>query len=105
MEFSSRPCWKVQTEMRSGFKLTLGAMSVAAAIGYLAYAGAVSSWQYYLSVDEAVVDASSLTGKRIRVNGRVAVGSLTISENHREATFDLTGSMHALHASCRCACR
>jgi cytochrome c-type biogenesis protein CcmE len=78
-------------------------MSVAAAIGYLAYAGAVSSWQYYLSVDEAVVDASSLTGKRIRVNGRVAVGSLTISDNRREATFDLTGSMHALHASCRCA--
>jgi cytochrome c-type biogenesis protein CcmE len=81
----------------------LGATSVAAAIGYLAYLGAISSWQYYLSVDETVTDAASLTGKRIRVSGRVAVGSLTIGEGRRNATFDLTGAVHKLRASCRCA--
>ena len=89
--------------MGLGLKLTLGAMSVAATIGYLAYLGAASSWQYYLSVDETVADATSLTGKRIRVSGRVAVGSLTIGENRRHATFDLTGAVHTLPASCRCA--
>jgi cytochrome c-type biogenesis protein CcmE len=89
--------------MGSGLKLTLGGMSVAAAIGYLAYLGAISSWQYYLSVDETVAGAPSLTGKRIRVSGRVAVGSLTIGESRQNATFDLTGAVHTLHADCRCA--
>ena len=34
--------------MSPGLKLTAGALLVAAAIGYLAYLGAASSWQYYL---------------------------------------------------------
>jgi cytochrome c-type biogenesis protein CcmE len=89
--------------MRSGLKLMLGAISVTIAIGYLAYVGAVGSWQYYLSVDETVADAPSLIGNRVRVSGRVGAGSLRIGANRREATFKLTGAMHSLPATCRCA--
>jgi cytochrome c-type biogenesis protein CcmE len=89
--------------MSPGLKLTAGALLVAAAIGYLAYLGAASSWQYYLSVDEAAVDAAHLLGKRIRVSGRVVAGSLTIVDDRRQATFDLAGELHKLHATCRCS--
>ena len=88
--------------MSPGLKLTAGALLTAAAIGYLAYLGAASSWQYYLSVDEAVADATHIEGKRIRVSGRVRTGSLTIVDDRRQATFDLAGVLHTLHATCRC---
>jgi cytochrome c-type biogenesis protein CcmE len=89
--------------MNSRLKLAAAALVVAGAVSYLAYLGAISSWQYYLSVDETVTDASSLIGNRIRVSGRVGIGSLTISDSRREATFDLAGDNHTLHATCRCA--
>ena len=88
--------------MTPGLKLTAGALLMAAAIGYLAYLGAASSWQYYLSVDEAVADATHIEGKRIRVSGRVKTGSLTIVDDRRQATFELAGTLHTLHATCRC---
>ena len=88
--------------MSPGLKLTAGALLMAAAIGYLAYLGAASSWQYYLSVDEAVADGAHLLGKRIRVSGRVRTGSLRIVDDRRHATFDLAGELHTLHATCRC---
>jgi cytochrome c-type biogenesis protein CcmE len=75
---------------------------MAVAIGYLAYLGAASSWQYYLSVDEAVADATHIAGKRIRVSGRVRNGSLTIVDDRRQAAFDLAGELHTLHVACRC---
>ena len=55
--------------MSPGRKLIAGALLIATAIAYLAYLGAATSWQYYLSVDEAVADASQITGQRIRVSG------------------------------------
>lgn len=88
--------------MSSGIKVAIAAMVVATAIGYLAFLGAASSWQYYLSVDEAVADAPHLAGKRIRVSGRVAPGSLTIVDGRRQAKFELLGELHKLHATCRC---
>jgi cytochrome c-type biogenesis protein CcmE len=88
--------------MTSGVKLMIGAVLVAGAIGYLAYAGAASSWQYYLSVDEAVVESGSLVGKQIRVSGRVSPGSLAIAHDRRKATFELQGERHAMHVTCRC---
>jgi cytochrome c-type biogenesis protein CcmE len=88
--------------MSPGVKLTAGAVLVAAAIGYLAFVGAASSWQYYLSVDEAVADAVHLKGRRLRVSGRVTAGSLSIGEDRRQATFDLTGERHTLHVTCCC---
>ena len=88
--------------MTSGVKLMIGAILVAGAIGYLAYAGAASSWQYYLSVDEAVGESASLIGKQIRVSGRVSPGSLAVVDDRREATFELQGERHAMHVTCRC---
>ena len=88
--------------MSPGLKLTTGALLMAAAIGYLAYLGAASSWQYYLSVDEAVADATHIEGKRIRVSGRVKTRSLTIGDDRRQATFELAGELHTLYVSCRC---
>jgi cytochrome c-type biogenesis protein CcmE len=89
--------------MRSSVKYFAGAASIATLIGYLAYLGAASSWQYYLSVDEAAADSTHLLGKRIRISGRVAVGTLKIDDNRREAEFEIVGARHRLYASCRCA--
>ena len=89
--------------MQSSVKYIAAATSIAMLIGYLAYLGAASSWQYYLSVDEAAADSAQLIGKRIRVSGRVAAGSLKIDSNRRRAEFRLTGSRQTLYASCRCA--
>jgi cytochrome c-type biogenesis protein CcmE len=88
--------------MSPSHKLMAGALVMAAAIGYLAYLGAASSWQYYVSVDEAVAEATRIKGKRIRVSGRVRAGTLTISNDRRQATFILAGELHILHATCRC---
>jgi cytochrome c-type biogenesis protein CcmE len=88
--------------MTPGVKLTMGALLVAGAIGYLAYSGAANSWQYYLSVDEAVGESANLIGKQIRVSGRVSPGSLTIDNDRREATFEMRGERDVLMATCRC---
>ena len=88
--------------MTSGVKLLVGAILVAGAIGYLAYAGAASSWQYYLSVDEAAAESASLFGKQIRVSGRVSPGSLSVEDDRRQATFEFQGERHAMHVSCHC---
>jgi len=90
-------------QMNSGVKLLTGALLVAAAIGYLAFLGAASSWQYYLSVDEAVLDTERLLGKQIRVSGWVGVGSLAIVDDRRHAMFVLHGESHKLDATCHCA--
>jgi cytochrome c-type biogenesis protein CcmE len=88
--------------MNPRVKLLAAAMLVTAAIGYLAFLGAASSWQYYLAVDEAVAGASELEGHRLRVSGRVATGSLSIGDDRRQATFDLAGEQHTLHVTCCC---
>jgi cytochrome c-type biogenesis protein CcmE len=88
--------------MSSGTKLLIGAILAGGAIGYLAYAGAANSWQYYLSVDEAASDSPALLGKHVRLSGRVVPGSLTIGNDRREATFNLQGEQHRIHATCRC---
>lgn len=88
--------------MSPGIKLLTGAALVAAAIGYLAFLGAASSWQYYLSVDEALADAAQLEGLRLRVSGRVVAGSLSIGEDRRHAAFELAGDSHTLQVACHC---
>jgi cytochrome c-type biogenesis protein CcmE len=81
-------------------KLALGATVILAAVGYLAYLGASTSWQYYLLVDECVVHGDQMSGKRLRVSGAVAAGSLSISPNRRGASFVLQGKEHSLPVSC-----
>jgi cytochrome c-type biogenesis protein CcmE len=82
--------------------IAVGALTTVA-VAYLAFLGAASSWQYYVSVDEAVADAQQLRGKRIRVSGSVQAGSLSIDESRRLATFVLSGERHTLPIICRCA--
>ena len=80
----------------------MGAALVVAAVCYLAFIGAAASWQYYMSVDEAVADREELQGSRLRVSGRVLAGSLSISDDRRQAAFDLMGDEHSLHVTCHC---
>lgn len=89
--------------MGSSAKLIVGALVVTTVISYLAYIGAASSWQYYLSVDETAAEAAQLEGRRIRVSGRVVENSLWIGEHRREAEFELAGAKHTLPVTCRCA--
>ncbi len=88
--------------MTSGIKLIIGAILASGAIGYLAYSGATSSWQYYLSVDEAVGQSADLVGKQVRVSGRVSPGSLKIAGDRRAVTFELRGDRLAMQATCHC---
>ena len=82
-------------------RLLLCAVVISASIAYAVYLGASSSWQYYLQVDEFVAQVDQFRGKRLRLSGRVAIGSLQASSEHREANFVLEGSQHKLPVSYR----
>jgi cytochrome c-type biogenesis protein CcmE len=73
-------------------KLLIAGVIVVAATGYMAYLGAASSWQYYVTVDECLTDTARFARQRIRVSGRIAADSLEIAENRREASFALEGT-------------
>jgi cytochrome c-type biogenesis protein CcmE len=77
-------------------KLLVCGVVIAASLAYAVYLGASSSWQYYLQVDECFSQADQFRGKRLRLSGRVAAGSLKASPEHREATFVLEGNVHKL---------
>jgi cytochrome c-type biogenesis protein CcmE len=81
-------------------KLVLGGAIMAAAVGYVAYLGASSSWQYYVLVDECVAAPEPLTDRRLRVSGRVAAKSLRLAADRSEAAFVLEGSRHKLPVRC-----
>jgi cytochrome c-type biogenesis protein CcmE len=81
-------------------KLTIGGALIASVTGYMAFLGARSSWQYYLTVDECAADASELVGSRLRVNGRVAPNSLEVEPDRTGAAFVLRGSGSGLFVTC-----
>jgi cytochrome c-type biogenesis protein CcmE len=78
--------------MTTGRKLALGAIIIAAVTTYLAFAGAASSWQYYLTVDECVDQAPQIVGSQLRVHGRVGA--------RQQATFVLAGERGNLDVIC-----
>ncbi|MGA2798698.1 MAG: cytochrome c maturation protein CcmE [Thermoguttaceae bacterium] len=82
--------------MTTGRKLAVASMLVAGAIAYLTYLGAAESWQYYLTVDECLKDVSLHGGTRLRINGKVAGGSLQIAADRRQADFVLLGDKGSL---------
>ena len=86
--------------MNSGKRLVLAAVMVLVVIGYMAYLGASSSWQYYLTVDECLAGGPHLAGKRIRVSGKVAGGSLRVAADERQARFSLQGTGGSLAVTC-----
>lgn len=81
-------------------KLVVGGLVLALVTGYLAYLGASSSWQYYLTVDECAAQPGQFTGKRVRVSGRVATDSLDIRADRGHATFVLQGHDSSVQAEC-----
>lgn len=86
--------------MTTGRKLALASVLVACAIIYLSYLGAAESWQYYLNVDECLTNASLQSGSRLRVNGKVAGGSLQIAPERHQASFTLKGTKGSLAVTC-----
>jgi cytochrome c-type biogenesis protein CcmE len=86
--------------MTTGRKLALGTLIIATVIGYLAIAGASSSWQYYLTVDECLAQAADIVGSRLRVHGKVDIGSLHVDRRRQQATFVLMGQQGRLNVIC-----
>jgi cytochrome c-type biogenesis protein CcmE len=86
--------------MNTKWKVIIGALTIVAASTYLAFVGATTSWQYYVTVDECMLDGASFVGRRMRVNGQVDASSLGISEDRQQATFVLRGKQHKLHVAC-----
>ncbi len=81
-------------------KLAFAAIVVTCVIGYMAFVGGSTTWQYYLSVEECLAGSPSLLGKRIRVNGTVIPDSLSIAEGRKSATFRLEGTEQNLSVVC-----
>ena len=86
--------------MTTGRKLAIGGVMVAGVTVYMAYVGASTSWQYYLTVDECLADGEGLLGDRIRISGKVARDSLLIAADRREASFALEGTEGNLKVIC-----
>ena len=82
--------------MTTGMKLACGGVVVVGVTAYMAYLGAASSWQYYLTVDECIASATDLAEYRIRVSGKVARDSLHIGPDRVQATFSLEGTSQNL---------
>jgi len=87
--------------MSIGKKLSLAGLVVAGVTGYMAYLGAASSWQYYMTVKECVDNAKDMTGQRVRVSGSIAPGSLVIAADRQEARFSLTESGTSIPVVCK----
>jgi cytochrome c-type biogenesis protein CcmE len=81
-------------------KLILAAILVTCLTAYMAYVGASTTWQYYLTVEECLAESPSLVGKRVRVNGTITAGSLSIAEGRKSATFQLEGEDKDLSVVC-----
>lgn len=89
------------TRLSANLKLLAGIVVLTSVTAYLAYLGATSNWQYYVLVDECVDSCGQLAGKRVRVNGRVALDSLRVRDDRRLATFTLAGDREMLPVACR----
>ena len=76
--------------MSTGKKLAIAGLVVAGVTAYMAYLGASSSWQYYMTVQECVENAPQVAGQRIRVSGTIVPGSLVIAPDRQEARFSLS---------------
>jgi cytochrome c-type biogenesis protein CcmE len=81
-------------------KLLIAAVMVTCVIGYMAFVGGSTTWQYYLTVEECRTEGPSLFGKRIRVEGTVTPDSLSIAEGRKSAAFTLKGTEQSLSVVC-----
>ncbi|MCA9217312.1 MAG: cytochrome c maturation protein CcmE [Planctomycetales bacterium] len=85
--------------MAAGTRLAIGTAIVLTVTAYMAYVGASSSWQYYLTVDECLTLQSDFPTRSIRISGDVLPGSLLIAANRIGAKFELKGTHDNLPVS------
>ena len=81
-------------------RLLVGILVLVAVTIYVAYLGASSSWQYYLTVDECAASIHRFTSSQLRVSGRIASGTLQIANDRKSATFVLEGESAQLPTHC-----
>lgn len=86
--------------MTATHRLCIGGIVIASATTYLAYLGASSSWQFYVSVDELMADTASFRDSRIRISGKVAPDSLRIAADRSQASFILQGEVSEVSVNC-----
>lgn len=72
-------------------RFVIGALVIAAAVGYLVYAGVRETSVYYLTVQEFLGRRESLRGTRVRVAGRVRQGSVSWDPRTLHLAFTLGG--------------
>jgi cytochrome c-type biogenesis protein CcmE len=89
-----------RNRMSTAVKLGIAACIVTCVTAYMAYLGTTTSWKYYLTVDECLADAPELMKHRMRVNGKIVVGSLNIATSRQQATFKMCGTGRELPVSC-----
>ncbi len=86
--------------LRAEWKLLFAGIAVACVIGSMAIIGGATTWQYYLTVEECLSEGPTLPGKRIRVNGTITPGSLSVARDRTSATFQLNGAEQSLAVAC-----
>jgi cytochrome c-type biogenesis protein CcmE len=74
-------------------KLLVAGIALAAAVGYLAYAGMKSGWVYFLEVDHFLADAQ-YRDQRVRVHGKVSEENFSAA--NLNANFCLEGKAKTL---------
>jgi cytochrome c-type biogenesis protein CcmE len=82
-------------------KLTLAGLVVASVTVYMAYLGASSSWQYYMTVPECLDHSREMAGQRVRISGTIVTGTLVISPDREEARFSLTEAGRTMSVVCK----
>ena len=86
--------------MTASTRLVIGGLVVVAVTSMMAYLGASSSWQYYLTVDECLAFTPVPARDRMRINGTIVRGSLDLNPDRTEATFLLKGTEQDLRVTC-----
>ena len=70
--------------------LALTIAFIVIAVAYLAYSAAQSAAVYYLTVEELVSQSGELADRAVRVQGRIADGSIRQDDTRLWIEFDLT---------------
>lgn len=73
-------------------KFLIGGIIIFIALGYLAFTGFKGSTTYYYTVGEVINKGSSIYNENIRVNGKVAPGSVLVETNNLIVKFNIVES-------------
>jgi cytochrome c-type biogenesis protein CcmE len=76
-------------------KLSIGAVILASAVGYLSFSGVQKGWVYTLGVDQYLASPQQQS-LRVRLCGRVADDNLQVSKSGLTAKFLLRGEQQTI---------